>query len=162
MPATPSSNLTTLGFFYEENRFEIVDNTPTHTSALFQSRLAGWRTQGLYIQYIPAYCPELNLIGCLWKQPGGRCHQISLAESIEFSTPASLRSGLEAILEKIGTKYRITFASLLDSEVPPLGLTRPLNRKAPASLPGLLLQKVSVYHRVLFIKPTSNRRQRWR
>ena len=115
MPATPSGNLTTLGFFYGDNRLEsyvhqgamssamfvkcvddfasrlsrktvlILDNASTHKSALVASRLAGWRSQGLYIQYIPAYCPELNLIECLWKQPGGRCHQISLVAAFRFS-----------------------------------------------------------------------------
>jgi len=88
MPATPSGNLTTLGFFYEDNRLEsyvlsgaitsdmmvrcvtdfvsrltkptvlILDNASSHTSAFFKSHLAGWRSQGLMIQYIPAYCPE--------------------------------------------------------------------------------------------------------
>lgn len=134
VPATPSGNLTTLGFFYEDNRFEgyiqqgamssamliecvadfasrlkrktvlVLDNASTHTSALFESRLAGWRAQGLYIQYIPAYCPELNRIECLWKQI--KYHWLN---PLDFLTPASLRSALEAILAGIGTKYRITF-----------------------------------------------------
>lgn len=114
IPATPSGNLTTLGFFYEDNRLEsylqqgamssamliacvtdfasrltkktilILDNASIHRSLLFQSHLAEWRVQGLYIQHIPAYCPELNRIECLWKQPGGRCHQVPLAESVGF------------------------------------------------------------------------------
>ena len=114
VPATPSGNLTTLGFFYEDNRLEsyvqqgamssamliecvtdfarrltkktilILDNASTHTSLLFRSHLTEWRRQGLYIEYIPAYCPELNRIECLWKQPGGRCHQVPLAEPIGF------------------------------------------------------------------------------
>lgn len=134
VPATPSGNLTTLGFFYEDNRFEgylqqgamssamliacvdefahgltrktvlIMDNASTHTSALFQSRLANWRLQGLYIQYIPAYCPELNLIECLWKQI--KYHWLN---PMDFMTPQSLKLALENILTEIGTKYRINF-----------------------------------------------------
>lgn len=135
MPATPSGNLTTLGFFYRDNRLEsyihpgamssamfvkcvddfasrltkktvlILDNASTHKSALVASQLARWRSQGLYIQYIPAYCPELNLIECLWKQIKYYWLQPS-----DFLTAASLRSGMETILAQIGTKYRITFA----------------------------------------------------
>ncbi len=135
VPATPSGNLTTLGFLYEDNRFEsylqqgamnsamlvkcmddfasrlvkktvvILDNASTHTSELFRSRLAVWRKQGLHIQYIPAYCPELNLIECLWKQI--KYHWL---DPLDFLTAASLRAALEAILTQIGTKYRITFA----------------------------------------------------
>lgn len=135
MPATPSGNLTTLGFLYRDNRLEsylhqgamtsalfvkcvddfasglvrktvlILDNASTHKSALVASRLAVWRNQGLHIQYIPAYCPELNLIECLWKQI--KYHWL---RPLDFLTPASLRSSLETILAQVGTKYRITFA----------------------------------------------------
>lgn len=135
MPATPSGNLTTLGFFYRDNRLEsyvhqgamtsalfvkcvddfasgltrktvlILDNASTHKSALVASRLAVWRKQGLCIQYIPAYCPELNLIECLWKQI--KYHWL---RPLDFLTPASLRSRLETILAQVGTEYRITFA----------------------------------------------------
>lgn len=134
VPATPSGNLTTLGFFYEDNRFEgylqqgamssamlvkcmddfasrlvkktivILDNASTHTSELFRSRLVDWRKQGLHIQYIPAYCPELNLIECLWKQI-----KYQWLNPLDFLTAASLREALETILAEIGTKYRITF-----------------------------------------------------
>lgn len=81
----------------------ILDNAPTHTSALFQSRLTGWRAQGLYIPYIPAYCPELNLIECLWKQI--KYHWLN---PLDFLTGVSLRAALGDILAGIGIKYRIT------------------------------------------------------
>ena len=134
IPATPSGNLTTLGFLYEDNRFEsylqegamnsamlvkcmddfasrlvkktvvIMDNASTHTSELLRSKLAEWRKQGLYIQHIPAYCPELNLIECLWKQI--KYHWLN---PLDFFTKGSLKAALETILAGIGTKYRITF-----------------------------------------------------
>lgn len=134
VPATPSGNLTTVGFLYRDNRFEgytqqgamtsamliqcvddfasrltrktivIMDNASTHTSGLFKAKLAGWRKQNLYIQYIPAYCPELNLIECLWKQI--KYHWLNPQD---FLTAMSLRAALENILNQIGTKYRINF-----------------------------------------------------
>lgn len=134
MPATPSGNLTTLGFFYEDNRLEsyvlsgaitsdmmvkcvtdfvsrltkptvlILDNASSHTSAFFKSHLAGWRSQGLMIQYIPAYCPELNRIECLWKQI--KYHWLKPAD---FLTPSGLKDALVSILSQIGTKYSINF-----------------------------------------------------
>lgn len=135
VPATPSGNLTTLGFFYRDNRLEsyvlrgvmsgamlvawvddfvsglskptvlVLDNASTHTSGLFQSRLAEWRTKGLLVQYIPAYCPELNLIECLWKHI--KYHWLT---PMDYLTQDSLKTALETILSQIGTKYRITFA----------------------------------------------------
>lgn len=134
VPATPSGNLTTVGFLYRDNRFEgyvqqgamssamlivcmddfasrlsrktivVMDNASTHKSALFEAKLAGWRKQGLHIQYIPAYCPELNLIECLWKQI--KYHWLNPQD---FLTSVSLRAALENILTNIGTKYRISF-----------------------------------------------------
>lgn len=134
VPATTSGNLTTLGFIYEDNRFEsyqqqgamssamlvkcmddfasrlvkktvlILDNVSTHTSELFRSRLAIWRKQGLHIQHISAYCPELNLIECPWKHI--KYHGLN---PLDFFTKDSLKGALETILAEIGTKYRITF-----------------------------------------------------
>lgn len=134
VPATPSGNLTTLGFLYEDNRFEgyvqqgamssailitcmddfvsrlsrqtilIMDNASTHRSTLFQGWMAAWRAQGLYIRYIPAYCPELNRIECLWKQI--KYHWL---DPLNFLTPMSLRTVLENIIAGIDTKYKITF-----------------------------------------------------
>lgn len=134
VPTTPSGNLTVLGFLSTDNRFEgylqpgamssamliaciddwasrlrrktvlILDNASTHTSSLFRAQLARWREQGLYVQYIPAYCPELNRIECLWKQI--KYHWLN---PLDFMTPASLWASLESILAGIGTKYSITF-----------------------------------------------------
>lgn len=134
MPATPSGNLTTLGLFYEDNRLEsyvlsgamtsemmitclhdfvsrlvkptvlILDNASSHTSALFKSHLIGWRSQGLMIQYIPAYCPELKRIECLWKQI--KYHWLN---PVDFLTASSLKEALVSILSQVGTKYSITF-----------------------------------------------------
>ncbi len=134
MPATPGGNLTTLGLFYEDNRLEsyvlsgamtsesmvtcltdfvsrltkptvlILDNASSHTSAYFKGHLAGWRSAGLMIQYIPAYCPELNRIECLWKHI--KYHWLQPAD---FLTSSSMRGALVNILSKVGTKYCITF-----------------------------------------------------
>lgn len=134
MPATPGGNLTTLGIFYEDNRLEsyvlsgamtsedmvtcltdfvsrltkptvlILDNASSHTSAYFKSHLAGWRSQGLMIQYIPAYCPELNRIEILWKHI--KYHWL---EPGDFLTVSGLKTALISILSQVGTKYRITF-----------------------------------------------------
>lgn len=134
MAATPSGNLTTLGLYYEDNRLEsyvlsgamtsemmitcindfvsrllkptvlILDNASSHTSALFKTHIAGWRSQGLMIQYIPAYCPELNRIECLWKHI--KYHWLQPAD---FLTASSLKDALVSVLSQVGTKYCITF-----------------------------------------------------
>ena len=40
----------------------VIDNAPIHTSAEFQSMIPEWEKQNLFLWFLPAYCPELNLI----------------------------------------------------------------------------------------------------
>ena len=40
----------------------ILDNAAQHTSHYFKAHLTSWEQRGLFINYLPAYSPELNLI----------------------------------------------------------------------------------------------------
>lgn len=46
----------------------VLDNAPVHKSAAFESRIESWQEQGLYLLFLPPYCPELNLIEILWRK----------------------------------------------------------------------------------------------
>lgn len=134
IPATQSQNLTVLGFINRANDFAshlikgspnaeilakifdnfalqikrktviILDNCPTHKSKMFTERIKLWRGQGLLIQFIPAYCPELNKIEILWKQIKYRWLCPEAYQNLQ-----SLENQIIEILEQIGTKYRITY-----------------------------------------------------
>jgi len=43
----------------------ILDKALQHTLALFNAKR--WEPRGLFIKYLPAYLPELNLIEILWR-----------------------------------------------------------------------------------------------
>jgi transposase len=91
----------------------VLDNAPTHTSDAFEECLQRWKAKGLFIQRIPAYSPELNLIEILW-------HMIKYFW-LPFSAYASFETLVEAvedILRHIGTRFRIHF-----KEVAVQGLT---------------------------------------
>ena len=45
----------------------ILDNAPQHTSGAFKARIPTWEKRGLFVQYLPAYSPELNSIEILWR-----------------------------------------------------------------------------------------------
>jgi len=45
-----------------------LDNATIHKTKIVQEQAKIWRQRGLFLQFIPAYCPELNLIEILWKQ----------------------------------------------------------------------------------------------
>ncbi len=98
IPSTKGGQVTVAGFLSRDNRFTgfltegpvnselavamfeqfagqlakktvvVLDNASPHTSNLFAERIPAWRQQGLLIQYLPAYCPELNYIELLWQK----------------------------------------------------------------------------------------------
>lgn len=43
----------------------ILDNASIHKSKAVKSKEIEWRKKGLFFQFIPAYCPELNKIAAL-------------------------------------------------------------------------------------------------
>ncbi len=134
IPSIKSSNISTAGFLSRDNRFTswvvegaidsemtvkifeqfaesiekktvvILDNASIHTSQHFQSRIHSWHQKGLWIQYIPAHCPELNYIEMLWRKI-----KYEWLEIEAFTSKENLLLHLTQILKNIGKKYRITF-----------------------------------------------------
>lgn len=45
----------------------VIDNARIHTSSKFKEKMLEWKAKGLYLYYLPAYSPELNLIEILWR-----------------------------------------------------------------------------------------------
>lgn len=83
----------------------IMDRASFHTAAKVKAKSQDWKKQNFYLQLLPAYSSELNLIEHLWRLVK---HQW-LALSAYQSAPTLTQQVLE-ILQNIGTKYRITFA----------------------------------------------------
>lgn len=49
----------------------VLDNAPFHKGEQLTERRAVWEAQGLYLRYLPAYCPQLNLIEGVWRKLKG-------------------------------------------------------------------------------------------
>lgn len=65
----------------------VLDNAPFHKGGELAKRREEWEKQGLYLRYLPAYCPFLNLIETTWRKLKGflmprRCYN-SVAELME-------------------------------------------------------------------------------
>lgn len=60
--------------------------------------------QGLFIKYLLPYSPELNLIEILWRFI--KYSWLPFSAYLDF---AALKNALDAVLENVGIKYRITF-----------------------------------------------------
>jgi len=83
----------------------IIDNAPTHTSAEFMQHIKEWEAQGLVVQPISSYSPELNLIEILWRKIKYQWMPFSAYTSFD-----ALKEALFEILANIGGKYTINFA----------------------------------------------------
>lgn len=82
----------------------VIDNAPIHTSAAFQAMIPAWEKQNMFLWFLPAYCPELNLIEILWKKIKYYWLPIDAYQSFE-----KLDEQLCEVLANIGTTYGICF-----------------------------------------------------
>ncbi len=83
----------------------VIDNASQHTSHIFKSKIPEWEKRNLFIQYLPAYSPELNLIEILWRFI--KYIWLPFSAYLNFE---SLKNALEEILRNVGKKYQIIFA----------------------------------------------------
>jgi len=83
----------------------IIDNAPTHTSNLFQSKIPEWEENGLFLKFLPTYSPELNRIEMVWKFM--KYHWIKFWS---YSSLKMLKENIFEILKSFGEKYLINFA----------------------------------------------------
>jgi transposase len=87
-----------------QDTWVVLDNASMHTSDAFEDCLQRWEARGLFIQRLPAYSPELNLIEILWHMIKYFWLPFSAYESFEH-----LADAVEEILRQVGTTYQIHF-----------------------------------------------------
>jgi hypothetical protein len=83
----------------------VLDNASIHTSAEVKAQIKRWEEQGLYLLFLPPYCPELNLIEILWRKIKYQWLPFSAYQSFK-----DLSEALDEVLRGIGSKYRLNFA----------------------------------------------------
>lgn len=49
----------------------VMDNASFHTAKAVKKRQPVWKSKGLKLRYLPAYCPHLNLIEGVWRRLKG-------------------------------------------------------------------------------------------
>jgi len=82
----------------------VLDNASIHSSKEFVSHIPKWQEQGLYIYWLPPYCPELNLIEMLWRMV--KYHWLPLKAYDSFK---SLIDNLADVFKGIGKRYFLHF-----------------------------------------------------
>lgn len=83
----------------------VIDNAPMHRSAAFEAKRKEWEEDGMYLLFLPPYCPELNLIEILWRKLKYEWLPLSAYESFK-----QLSETLEETLKEVGAKYLLSFA----------------------------------------------------
>jgi transposase len=83
----------------------VIDNAPIHISEEFEDEIDRWAKCGLHLYFLPAYCPELNLIEHLWRKIKYEWLPLSAFESNKAFAQA-----LDTVLGQVGSKYQISFS----------------------------------------------------
>lgn len=89
----------------DKETWVVIDNAATHISEEFEDELERWAQHGLHVYFLPAYCPELNLIEHLWRKIKYEWLPLSAFESNKAFAQA-----LDNVLSQVGSKYQITFS----------------------------------------------------
>jgi transposase len=82
----------------------VLDNASIHRSKEFIKRIEYWESCAVFLHYLPAYSPKLNLIEILWRKIKYEWLELTAYQSYE-----QLKKSVLDILENIGNKYAITF-----------------------------------------------------
>ncbi len=83
----------------------VLDNAPFHRADYLRSKIKEWEEQDLYIWFLPAYSPHLNLIETLWRKV-----KYEWLKPHHFIDWQSLNDALDEIFVNIGAKYTINFS----------------------------------------------------
>ena len=75
----------------------VLDNATFHKGVALKACKAGWEARGLFLRYLPAYCPFLNTIEGVWRKIKGflmprRC----------YNSVVELREALVVALKALG------------------------------------------------------------
>ena len=82
----------------------VLDNSSVHTSKAFQQQIPKWEQMGLYIFYLPAYSPHLNIIEILWRKI-----KYEWLKPQDYISKDILVNAIRNILKNFGKQYKIHF-----------------------------------------------------
>lgn len=88
----------------ERKTIIVLDNASIHKAIIVQIKMTEWRNKGMFLQFIPSYSPELNLIEILWKMM-----KHFWLEPIHYSSIQVLKESIIHILQNYGDSYSISF-----------------------------------------------------
>lgn len=82
----------------------VLDNARIHIAQKIKERLPYWQKRGLYLFYLPPYCPHLNSIERLWKEIKAR-----YIKPEDYTTFDDLHYATTNCLKQVGKSIKIKF-----------------------------------------------------
>lgn len=94
-----------LSFSIKKITVIVLDNARVHTSEQVKERRVFWQQRGLFIFYLPPYCPHLNIAETLWRKLKYEWLQAS-----DYLTAEGLFYRVRQALVAVGSSLKIQFS----------------------------------------------------
>lgn len=94
-----------LSFGLKKPAVVVLDNARVHTAKEIKAALPAWQQRGLYLFYLPPYCPHLNLAGRLWKEM-----KAGWIRPMDYTTVQHLAYAVFLALAAVGNELVINFS----------------------------------------------------
>lgn len=89
----------------DRHTFVVLDNASIHRKGEVAKKIPEWRERGLYIFYLPAYSPHLNIAETVWRFLKGMW-----LKPRHYCSRSTLHETSREILDGIGCEYFINFS----------------------------------------------------
>lgn len=100
------NHLENLSFKIKKQTFVVLDNASVHQSKLLQERIPFWQKRNLFIFFLPAYSPHLNIAETMWRVL--KKFYITPEDYLEKDT---LFYAVNRCMNNIGKNIKIKFSS---------------------------------------------------
>jgi transposase len=94
-----------LSFSVHQPTYIVLDNAKIHHAQIIQERIPVWQSRGLYLFFLPPYCPHLNLAETMWRHLKG-----GWLTPEAYLDKESLAYALNRCMASIGTNLTINFS----------------------------------------------------
>ena len=82
----------------------VLDNASVHTAGIIPKSRTTWEQRGLYLFFLPPYCPHLNIAETLWRHLKG-----GWLVPEDYATDDGLAYALNRCLANVGKSLKIKF-----------------------------------------------------
>ncbi|SOD97788.1 transposase [Spirosoma fluviale] len=90
----------------------VLDNGPIHRCQAVYGQQSGWEEKDVYLFFLPAYSPHLNLIELVWKSLKYRW-----LKKADYKSWAYLKKAIFAIIRGFGQEYKIDFSEVANRNI---------------------------------------------